>query len=442
MTSFLGRTPLRIAIDGYNFALPNGTGISTYGMMLARTLRSMGHGVDGVFGLDVAGPIAHREALFYDRLARPARRRRGVKRLVSTLRLATGATALRVPLGSVEGRSLDHRLPEFDHLWSSPGLFERAHDYFRLTGRFVEVQMASPPDIMHWTYPVPIRIKGARNIYTLHDLVPLRLPFATLDEKRQYRALVTACVAHGDHICTVSEASRADIIDLLGASPADISNTYQISSIDPDVLEEDPAVSAQTISALFGLKPQDYYLFYGAIEPKKNLGRLIEAYLSLQLSAPLVIVAAKSWQSAAELVLLPREDDPASPRHAHLRDRIIQIDYLPRHLLLRLLRGARALAFPSLYEGFGLPVLEAMSLGVPVLSSITSSIPEIAGDAASLVDPYSVPAIAEALGRIDCDESLRRRLAERGTARAATFDEGAYRSALDLMYTHVLGAIA
>lgn len=432
---------MRIAIDGYNFALPNGTGISTYGMMLARTLHSMGHEVDGVFGLDVAGPVAHRETLFYDRLARPTRRPRKVKRLLATLRMATGATSFRVPPGGVEARSLEHRIPRFDRLWSSPDLFERAQDYFRLTGRFTEVQMESPPDIMHWTYPVPVRVKGARNIYTLHDLVPLRLPFATLDEKRQYRALVMGCVARGDHICTVSEASRTDIIDMLGADPAKVSNTYQISSIDPAVLAEDAAVSAQTINALFGLKPQGYYLFYGAIEPKKNLGRLIEAYLSLRLNAPLVIVAAKSWQSAAELVLLPREDDPSGPRHEHLRDRILQIDYLPRHLLLRLLRGARSLVFPSLYEGFGLPVLEAMSLGVPVVSSVTSSIPEIAGDAAILVDPYTVAAIADGIGRVDADPALRKGMSARGTARAAVFDEAAYQRALGLMYTNVLGAV-
>ncbi|MET3713209.1 glycosyltransferase involved in cell wall biosynthesis [Sphingomonas trueperi] len=408
-------------------------------MALAHTLRSMGHAVEGVFGIDVAGPAAHREALFYDRLARPARRPKGLKRWLSATRLATGAASFRVSSGGVDARSLAHRLPHFDALWSSPDLFERAQDYFRLTGRFTELQIASPPDIMHWTYPVPVRVKGARNIYTLHDLVPLRLPFATLDEKRLYRALVGTCVAQGDHICTVSEASRADIIELLHADPGKVSNTYQVSTIDPAVIAEDAAVSAETISALFGLAPQGYYLFYGAIEPKKNLGRLIEAYLSLRLKAPLVIVAAKSWQSSAEVVLLPREDDPSGLRHEHLRDRVVQIDYLPRHLLLRLLRGARALVFPSLYEGFGLPVLEAMSLGVPVLSSTTAAIREIAGEAAILVDPYVVAEIADALARVDADAALRQSLATRGIARAAAFSESAYQRALAEMYSKVLG---
>lgn len=432
---------MRIALDGYNLALPHGTGISTYGMMLARTLASMGHDVDGVFGLDVAGPLAHREALFYDRLARPARlRRRRVRALLLALRIVSHTQALPVPSGGVESRALEHRLPRFGRLWSSAYLFERAHDHFRLTGRFTELCIDHPPDIMHWTYPVPVMVKGARNVYTLHDLVPLRLPFATLDEKRHYRALVAACVSRGDHICTVSEASRADIIELLGADPARVSNTYQISSMDPALLAEGALESAKTIESLFGLQAGKYYLFYGAIEPKKNLGRLIEAYLSLRLTAPLVIVAAKSWQSAPEMVLLPRPDDHAGPRHDHLRDRIIQIDYLPRHLLMRLLRGARALTFPSLYEGFGLPVLEAMSLGVPVLSSTTSSIPEIAGDAAMLVDPYDVSAIAGSLSALDGDAALRHTLATRGRARAEAFGDAAYRRALALMYDKVLDA--
>lgn len=432
---------MRVGIDGYNLAMANGTGIATYGRILAETLRSMGHQVDGVFGLDVSGPSGDRETLFYDRLARPVPyrlRRKGVRRAVSTLAMARGARALPVPTGVVETAGLGTRLPFFDRLWSSAHLFERAHAYFRATGRFVRLRIDSPPDIMHWTYPVPVVLEGAKNIYTLHDLVPLRLPFATLDEKRHYRALVAACVARADRICTVSEASRRDIVELLGANPGAVTNTYQTSPIEPDLLAESPDESARKIEALFGLKRGGYFLFFGAIEPKKNLGRLLEAYLSLNLETPLVIVAARSWQSEAELILLPRADDVASPRHAHLERRIIQIDYLPRHLLMRLLRGARALTFPSLYEGFGLPVHEAMLLGVPVLSSRTASIPEIAGDAAILVDPCDVVAIGEALSRLDSDDGLRADLAIRGPRQGEKFSEDWYRRALDALYRETM----
>ncbi len=434
----------RIGIDGYNFAMPHGTGIATYGRMLVDTLRQMDYDVDGVFGLDVHGPVNHRETLFYDRLARPVRYKRKWRRMIArgrhALGMASATPLLTVPQGQVDARAVADQLPHFDRLWSSKDLFDRANDYFRITGRFARITVDQPPDIMHWTYPIPVTLEGARNIYTIHDLVPLRLPFATLDDKRWYRGLVSACVAQADQICTVSQASRRDIIDLLGADPARVWNTYQISSIDPALLAEDPADSAGLIESTFGLKADGYFLYFGAIEPKKNVGRLIEAYLALGTQTPLVIVAGRAWQSEAEMVLLPRPDDLDSPRHAHLEKRIIQINYLPRHLLMRLLRGARALAFPSLAEGFGLPVHEAMLLGVPVLTSNQTSLPEVTGDSALSVDPYDTAAISAGLARLDGDVAFRANLGHRGKAYAARFSPEHYRTALTLMYDQAMGS--
>lgn len=432
---------LRIGIDGYNLAMPQGTGIASYARTLADTVQDMGYSTDGIFGLDVDGPRMERAALFYDRLARPPKHtisRFGPRRISTIARMARGPVALAVPPGNVDTQSFAERMPRFDRLWSSAFLFERAHAYFRTTGRFARLRMAEPPAIMHWTYPVPVMLEGARNIYTIHDVVPLRLPSATLDDKRHFRALVRGCVAHAAQLCTVSEASRRDVLDLFDVDPARVSNTYQVASIDEALFAEDEAESARRIEALFGLKRGGYFLFYGAIEPKKNLGRLIEAFLLLELDAPLVIVAGRSWQSEAELVLLPRADDSASPRHAHLERRIIQIDYLPRHLLLRLLRGARALTFPSLYEGFGLPVNEAMLLGVPVLCSNRSSLPEVAGDAAILVDPYDVSAISTGLQQLDTDAALRADLAVRGWLQARRFSPERYRLALTSLYERTM----
>ncbi len=435
-------TRLRVGIDGYNLAMPHGTGIATYARMLANTLRSMGHGVEGFFGLDVTGPADQRQTLFYDRLARPSLPakvwHRRWREKMATLRLASGARADAVGSGVVDTRAFADKLPHFDQLWSSPRLFERAHAYFKMTGRFVRLNIENPPDVMHWTYPLPIFLNGARNIYTLHDLVPLRLPFGTLDDKRFYRALLDGCIRHADHICTVSEASRIDIEQILSIAPDKISNTYQISSIVDAVLNRNVFEHGTLLESTFGLKPDGYFLFFGAIEPKKNLGRLIEAYLSLETKTPLVIVASGAWQSHAELVLLPMAGDVAGPRHANLENRVIQIDYLPRHLMMTLLRGARALVFPSLYEGFGLPVHEAMQLGVPVLSSNIAAIPEVAGDAAILVDPYDVAAIAEGLLRLDHDGALRTDLAARGRIKAAEFSVEHYQSALTLLYERAL----
>jgi glycosyltransferase involved in cell wall biosynthesis len=432
-----GMDRLRIGVDGYNLAMPRSTGIATYGRVLADTLRTMGHGVEGVFGVAVEGDEALREITFFEKLARqekPGRRKFKWSRVREHFgTAATGATALDVPFTDrVERRAFADRLPQFDRVTSSPDLFARAHRIFRRTGRFVELTMDRPPDVMHWTYPVPVTLAGARNIYTLHDLVPLKLPYTTLDGKGFYRNLVRACADKAAHLCTVSEASRADIVALLGISPDKVTNTYQASPVAPGLLSDDPAEDASAIAGVFGLPHRGYFLFFGAIEPKKNVGRLIEAYLSIQTDVPLVIVGAKAWQSDDELKLI------AGGGHGPAARRILQLDYLPRALLLRLIRGARGVVFPSLYEGFGLPVLEAMQLGTPVITSNTSSLPEIGGDAVLAVDPYSVPAIAAALRRLDGDDDLRAAMAERGVARAEEFSPRRYAERLAMLYGRVM----
>lgn len=114
--------------------------------------------------------------------------------------------------------------------------------------------------------------------------------------------------------------------------------------------------------------------------------------------------------------------------------RVKRIDYLPFPMLMQLIRGARAVVFPSLYEGFGLPVLESMMLGTPVISSTTSSIPEVAGDAALLVNPYDTSAIAQAMRRLDRDDDLCFELSMRGRRQAEQFSEAAYQGRLAELY--------
>ena len=434
--------PISVGIDGYNLAIPHGTGVATYAFVLSETLRSMGHSITGVFGLDVGSRLELREILFFDRFQRLVKqppRRHALRRGVDLIRSAAGLRTRDVPLTrAVEKGSFDSRMPFFDRLVSSTQLFEKAHSYFNVTGRFTTLRIENPPDIMHWTYPLPIRVAGARNIYTLHDLVPLRLPYATLDIKRNYHRLIRRCVEDADHICTVSEASKADILAMFPMDERRLSVTYQASPVPPDWVDNDPTIDAEMIHGIFGLPHQGYFLYFGAIEPKKNIGRLIEAYLTTQMTTPLVIVGARAWESEQELKLLGDRGVFGMGVGQRLNDRIIRLDYLPRHLLLRLIRGARAVAFPSLYEGFGLPVHEAMLLGTPVLTGATSSLPEIAGDAAVLVNPYDVDAIADGLRKLDSDAPFRRDLSERGQAHAKSFSVDRYRGRLNDLYEQVL----
>jgi glycosyltransferase involved in cell wall biosynthesis len=158
---------------------------------------------------------------------------------------------------------------------------------------------------------------------------------------------------------------------------------------------------------------EPYFLYVGTIQPRKNLVRLLEAFAQLSPEAPRLVIAGKrGWLSA-----------PIERRAAELglAERVVFAGYVPDAELPGLLRGALAFVFPSLYEGFGMPVLEAMAAGVPVLTSSTSALPEVAGDAALLVDPCDTAAIAGGMARLAGDASLRADLRARGLARAAEF---------------------
>ena len=432
---------MHIAIDGFNIAMPRGTGVATYGRMLARTLIDNGHKVDGVFGLPVnrSSPELLREVQFFDGLAKEEGRPApvfGSQRWVNeaSFRFRPVEAGTIPQTNRIETRNFRDRLPAFDRLLNGADLFDVAHRHFKQTGSFLRVRLPDPlPEIMHWTYPLPLLLEGTRNIYTFHDLVPLRLPYTTLDNKRAYLRILQGCVRHGDHICTVSEASRRDIIELLGVAPDRVTNTYQTSALPESPTEPvGTAEFAAWLDGLFGLEAGKYLLFYGALEPKKNIGRIIEACLSSPLTMPLVIVGGRAWKSENELRLLQVGLD--ARRNALLRERVRQFEYVPAAWLSGLVRGARAVVFPSLSEGFGLPVLEAMQVGVPVLTSREGSLAEIGGDAVLLADAYDTASIGAAMHRISSDDALHEKLVRAGPVQAERFSPAAYHQRLIGLY--------
>lgn len=428
-------------IDGFNLALPRGTGVATYGASLARALNAMQWQVDGLYGLRAPFNRRLRDIMFYEAMGNEHQTRSPLPGSFGWYRELAAAVRGRRPreimaTGRVLTSQFSHRLPQFDRLFTVPDLFDLAYRNFRRTGTFLTVNMPDPPAIMHWTYPFPIKVAGARNIYTLHDLVPLKLPYASLDNKRYYFRLMRAVARRADAICTVSEASRRDIVQFFPEAEAKTINTFQAVRLPPGATDDSDADLARSLKSIFNLDHRGYFLFFGAVEPKKNVGRLIEAYLSLATRTPLVIVGTRAWGSEVELRMLQR--DELQPLKTTFRT-IRRLDYLPRSLLLKLVRGARAVTFPSLYEGFGLPVLEAMTLGTPVLTSNTSSLPEVAGDAAIQVDPYDVRAIAEGLRALDADPALRERLSAAGIVQARQFTMESYQDRLAAMYAQVAG---
>ena len=242
------------------------------------------------------------------------------------------------------------------------------------------------------------------------------------------------------HFVTVSENSKRDLVDLVGIAPERITNTYQSVSIPAKYRDKPEDQVAREVEGLTGFDYKGYFLFWGSLEPKKNIGRMIEAYLSSKVDTPLVIVGAQAWKAEQELKLLGDTDTlyGSMERRRGARKRVIQMPYAPFPLLVSLIRGAKAALFPSLYEGFGLPVLEAMLLGTPVICSNTSSLPEVAGDAAFMVDPYDTQAITNAIRTLDADAAMRADYTARGRKQADLYSPEVYREQLRDVYQKFL----
>lgn len=411
-----GRGPGRVFIDGRNLALPQGTGVATYARTLNAGLRRLGLETEGVYDLPVperGDPLLAEIAL----VDPPPPRRRRLRWVRAAARIVGAAAAGARPHPIRLGRQVQMdpaRRPPFERVWALHQLWTTAADVFALTGRRLRLHMPDPPTVMHWTYPLPVELVGARNIYTLHDLVPLRLPHTTLDRKDRYLALMRHLAREADHLVTVSEASRADILELLDVASERVTDTGQSVDVEDAPTREE---ARALVAGALGLEPGGFHLFFGAIEPKKNVGRLLEAFLISEVRRPLVLVGREAWKAEEELRLLPG---------AVASGRVVRLDYAPRRLLLALVRCARTVLFPSLAEGFGLPAVEAMALGAPVITSDVSALPEVTGRGALHVDPYDVRALAAAIRALDGDEERRAELAARGPVEARRFSPAAY----------------
>lgn len=432
-----------ICIDGFNMALAKGTGIATYGRNLLESARAVGFETQALYG-----PQARRQddnllnetsLIDAQRQRRPLNRKQKFQRFAVTFASRYGRTAHSIlPSGEVFWPALPYSSPAADRFWAAPDLFGRAKRCFSAYGKETplsfEANAAAPrPDVMHWTAPLPLYARDVPNIYTIHDLIPLRLPHTTLDNKAAYRALCDSIARRADHIAVVSETTRQDVIRLLGVAEDRVTNTYQAVSLPQKLTSRSQKDVTLELEGVFNLGWKDYFLHFGAIEPKKNLGRVVEAYLGSGSQTPLVLIGGPAWLDDGETALLKQVK-----RDGGLNaDRIRQYEYMPFSMLISLIRGAKATLFPSLYEGFGLPVLESMALSTAVLTSTAGSLPEVAGDAAVIVDPYDVQAITRGIQALDADEGLRLDLQTRGLLQAGKFTPEAYQTRLTDLYRKV-----
>jgi glycosyltransferase involved in cell wall biosynthesis len=265
-----------------------------------------------------------------------------------------------------------------------------------------------PAHVMPLICPVPA-------VVTVHDLGYLYYPEAHRLFERWYLDWTTRRHARlAVYSIADSRATRADLIERYQADPARIVVVYP--GRDESLARvNDPAVIA-SVKTRYGIAANGGYLLYlGTLQPRKNLKRLVDAFARLQPptdSLQLVMAGKKGWLYA---------DLFARVESLGLSQRIIFPGYIPDEDKAALISGATGVVYPSLYEGFGLPVLEAMACGTPVLTSNVSSLPEVAGNAALLVDPLDTEAIAMGMSRLIADVDLRRSLVERGYGQVFKF---------------------
>lgn len=432
-----------VCIDGFNLALSKGSGIATYGRNLLTNARAIGLGTQALYG--PPAPLTSSDVLNETTLIdaeMPAKKLKKVERFKRTFLTRYGREVRPiVPTGEVIWPQRGAGRPDADYFWAAQDLFHLANRAFRAYRTetpvtFAATTAAPAPSVMHWTATLPLHAKGVPNIYTFHDLIPLRLPHTTLDDKSTYMALCRAIARRADHIAVVSETTRQDVIRLLGVAEDRVTNTYQAVSLPQHLMERSEAEVTRELEGVFNLGWKGYFLHFGAIEPKKNLGRIVEAYLASGLTTPLVIVGGRAWLSDGETALLNQVKKDGGPS----ADRIRQYEFMPFPMLVSLIRGAKATLFPSLYEGFGLPVLESMALSTAVLTSTGGALPEVAGEAAISVDPYDVQAMTRGLRALDADEGLRDDLVARGLIQAARFTPQAYQDRLRALYAKVNAA--
>ncbi len=274
-----------------------------------------------------------------------------------------------------------------------------------------------PPDVLFVPAHVLPLVHPPRSVVTIHDLGYLAFPAAHTAARRLELRLTTRWSARAAwRVIAISQATCRDLIRHCGVVPEKISVVYHgvTSQFQPVTCGS----TIRTILTRYGIRAP-YFLYVGTIQPRKNLLRLIEAFAQCcrdwlgYTQCPQLVIAGKPGWLTSEIERRVAELD--------LTTLVRFPGYVADADLPALLSAALAFVFPSLYEGFGMPVLEAMACGTPVLTSTTSSLPEVAGDAALLVDPLNTAALAAALARLVTDAALRDELRRRGLARAAAF---------------------
>lgn len=266
-------------------------------------------------------------------------------------------------------------------------------------------------DVLHVQYNGP-RVRNPALVTTVHDVSFRLFPeWFSLKDRLVLDLGLRSTLSVARHVFAVSECTREDIIEVYGIEPERITVTHNAL---PPGFTSPPAEEVAEVLRRHAIE-RPYVLFVGVRQPRKNLPRAIRAFSSVRVEADLphrlVLVGKRGWQATETERAIDEAGEDVQP-----------LGYVPDADLPALYAGADTLLFPSLYEGFGIPVLEAFACDTPVLTSSVSALPEVAGDAALMVDPRDESAITGALLRLLDDATLRANLVARGRERLRQFD--------------------
>ena len=290
----------------------------------------------------------------------------------------------------------------------------------RRFARNMQVQRLNEYDLFHSTfYPLPKRSKReprSVRVVTVYDLIPVLLPHYFGRAERIFIRNLLARIENQDQILAISESTKSDLCNYTGLNPDHVKVTHLAASESffPDTDVE--RISA--VRSKYGIPDGHYMLSLCTFEPRKNIDQTIRSYIELIqqqgiTDLNLVLVGTKGW----DFDRIFSEIDGAK----ELQNRIITTGYVPDEDLAPLYSGAMMFAYPSFYEGFGLPPLEAMQCGVPVITSNTSSLPEVVGDAAIMIDPLDGESLSQAMFDLYRDSAKRSAFSAKGILRAKKF---------------------
>lgn len=269
-------------------------------------------------------------------------------------------------------------------------------------------------DLLHSTDFIPPLYSRIPSVITVHDLAFLRWPHFLTETHAAYYSQIDRAVRHAQHIIVPSESTKNDVIGQLGAPAEKISVIYEAAT--PEYAPLPIAACRAAMQAKYDI-PQNYIFFVSTIEPRKNIGGLLEAFHHLRehysiRDTGLVLAGKPGW--LYEEIFRKVED-------LGLKQSTFFVGRVPDEDLQQLFVGARCHVHPAFYEGFGLPPLESMACGTPTIVGNTSSMPEVVGDAGLIVDPADSEEIAVAIHRLLTDDDLHAELRQKGLQRAAIF---------------------